>query len=116
MRKPVSIRKDLLTCHWSGRILGSVEQRVDCAVEGIRKGNLHSAAHNLYVAKMDLERADWAIGKNTAKKISKLLDEPYQAVKKAINEGENGHVSDSKLRVAERALSKAMNKASNKCQ
>lgn len=112
------IRKDLLTCHWSGRILGKISQRLDCAAGDLNDGDFRSAEHQIYQAKLDLKQSAWVIGKSTSNRLSKILDDPYNALKKAqqtIREGKQGHVSRGRLRPAEEALMKVMDRASNKC-
>lgn len=120
MRKVVKrpFRRDLLVCYWTGRILGSISQRIDCAGGDLNDRNFRGAEENIYQAKLDLERGAWAIGKSTSKRLTKLLDDPLQAVKKAqqtVREGKQGPVSRGRLRPAEQALTKAMNRASGKC-
>lgn len=120
MKKAVKrpFRKDLLECHWTGRKLGVIHQRLDCAGGDLNDRNFRGAEHNIYQAKLDLKDSSWVIGKTTASRLSKLLDDPLEAVKKAqqaIREGKEGRVSRGRLRPAEQALAKAMKRASNKC-
>lgn len=114
------IRKDLLDCHWTGRILGGISQRLDCADGDINKGDFGSAEHQIYQAKLELKESSWVIGKSVSRRLSKLLDDPHQALKKAQKaireEGKEGRVSRDRLRPATKALMKAMDRASNKCQ
>lgn len=113
------IRKDLLDCHWTGRILGGISQRLDCAGGDLNKGDFESAEHNIYQAKLELKESSWVIGKSTSSRLSKLLDEPHQALKKAqqaVREGKQGRFSKDRLRPFGKALVKAMDRASNKCQ
>lgn len=112
-------RKDLLTCHWTGRILGKISQRLDCAGGSLNDGDFRSAEHQIYQAKLDLKQSAWVIGKSTSSRLIKLLDDPYQALKKAqqtVREGKIGRVGRGRLRPAEQALMKVMHRASNKCQ
>lgn len=108
-----------MDCHWTGRILGRISQRLDCAGGSLNDGDFRSAEHQIYQAKLDLKQSAWVIGKSTSSRLSKLLDDPHQALKKAqqtIREGKKGRVSRDRLRPAEKALMKAMHRASNKCQ
>lgn len=120
MKKPAKrpFRKDLLNCHWTGRKLGIISQRLNCAGGDLNDRNFRGAEHNIYQAKLDLKESAWVIGKSTSSRLSKLLDDPLQAVKKAqqaTRAGKEGRVSRGRLRPAEQALMKAMQRASNKC-
>lgn len=120
MSKPQRpLRKDLLDCHWTGRILGGIRQRLDCAGGDLNQRNFNSAEHNIYQAKLELKEAAWVIGKSASSRLSKLLDDPHQAIQhaqQAVREGKEGRVSRGRLRSAEQALAKALHRASNKCR
>lgn len=114
-----TIRKDLIDCHWSGRIFGQIDQRLDCAGGSLNDGDLNSAEHHVYQARRELKDSAWVIGKSAALRLSKLLDDPYEAIKKAQvqkREGKQGRVARGRLRPAEQAVMKAMHRASNKCK
>jgi hypothetical protein len=113
-----SVRKDLLVCHWTGRLLGQISQRLDCAGGDLNDRNFSGAEHNIYQAKIELKDGAWAIGKSVANRLGKLLDDPLQAVKdaqKTARDGKEGPVGRGRLRPAEQALMKVMKRASNKC-
>lgn len=113
------LRKDLLDCHWTGRILGGISQRLNCAGGDLNDRDFGSAEHNIYQAKLELKEAAWVIGKSASSRLSKLLDDPHQALKAAqqtVREGKEGRVSRGRLRSAEQALAKALHRASNKCR
>lgn len=120
MKKPGQrIRKDLLMCHWSGRILGRIAQRLTCAGGDFNDQNWRGAEHQIYQAKLDLKESAWAIGESTSRRLGKLLDDPLLAVKAAqdrIRKGKQGHVGRGRLRPAEQALMDTMKRASNKCE
>ena len=117
MTKP--IRKDLLFCHWTGRILGRIDEKLSNVGGHMNKGEFWDASQEIFRIKSDLEASSWAIGKSAARRISKLLDDPHQALKKAheqVRDGKIGRVGRRRLRPATQAVFRAMNRASNKCK
>lgn len=121
MSKPAKrpFRRDLLICHSTGEIFGRISQRLNCAGGDISDRNFRSAEHHIYQAKQELKEGAWAIGKGASSRVSKLLDDPLQALKKAHQtnrKGKIGRVGRGRLRPAEAALMKVMKRASNKCK
>lgn len=105
-------------CHWTGLILGELRQRLNCAGGDIGSGNFRSAEQHLYIAKLELKESSAVIGKSAARRLSKLLDNPHQALKAAqqtIRQGKQGRVSRRRLYPADQALKRVMDRASNKC-
>lgn len=112
------VRKDLLLCHWTGRILGRIDTGLSHVGGYMNKREFWAASQEIFRIKLDLKDSAWAIGESTSRRISKLLDDPHQALKKAhdmIRDGKQGLVGRGRLRPAEQALARAMKRASDKC-
>ncbi len=113
------IRKDLLLCHWTGRILGRIDEGLTHVGGYMNKREFWAASQEIFRIKLDLKDSVWAIGESTSRRISKLLDDPHQALKNAdakVSAGKLGQVGRGRLRPAEQALARAMKRASGKCE
>jgi hypothetical protein len=107
-------------CFSRGDFYSKLYGRIDSAGSNIRTGDLITADHNLFLAKLDLERVSKSklIPPSTAKHISKLLDNPIEGVKKAMETrklGKIGRVDRNRVHQALTAIRKASDRAYNKC-
>lgn len=110
----------LALCFLKGERLGSVYEQVRAAGGSLSDGRLSSAEHNLSLAKDDLERAGKAgiISMHTAKRLVKLISDPLQAVKKAMEtqaRGKTGRVDTGRVTSVLRDLLKAQRKEYQAC-
>jgi len=76
---------DRSLCFSRGAAFSTVYEEVRSAGGSLINGDLTSAEHNLYLAKIDLEKygQNGLIPKSTARRLVSAVDVPFQAIKKA---------------------------------
>jgi len=111
---------DRAFCFSRGSAFSTIYERVRSASGSLNSGDLVSAEHNLYLAKIDLEKygQNGLVPKSTASRLAKAIDNPFQAIKKARDakaRGKRAGVSTGRIHPILTSIQKAKDRASNEC-
>lgn len=111
---------DRSLCFSRGGAFSTIYERVRSAGGSINGGDLASAEHNLYLAKVDLQQygQNGLVPKPTASRLVKAIEDPLQAIKRAREaktRGKQVSVSAGRVNPILTSISRAKERARKEC-